>query len=567
LTGKPEFLKSPLGHSTMRLPDLRLDVDLGPDARPWNLNILLYRGGADADGWFVQKQIEEGKLGTPLSERLDLAVRFRDELNALLATGARLASVQNSLTTLRHFYGFGDRSGRLLTLESVTETYQAWADSLVLRTRLPANAPSRKLPHEQRPLGTNSAYHYGSCVGKLLDSILQRHTCIIETTRLEHVSPRKSAIGVQAEKQNLERTFAFGHFLREICEGLTLEVIQDTPLPFTLRLSETKTIDFKSPRKPVEHPLTNRHRLASLRIEAELLMFIGQTSMNLDQAYNLQRQDYFYVSHLDGYQVKDRKHRRGGEVLFEIFTAYKEHFERYLEWREKLFPNSTRLFPLISDIGIRPLSRFQGDRVRTICKKFHISFVPPRSLRNTRVNWMLRRTGDPEQAAETAQHAVETLASVYVLPSLQRTMIETTHFWRKNDPHVKVESVAPGDCAGTPKEVKHIPKQAPKPDCLKASGCLWCENHRDVDSFDYVWGLASFRQVKVIELSKARSPHRANGAPPAMLVIDRIVERMRWFEQSNRARREWVLEAEARRNEGNFHPDWQDIIDELEGIE
>ncbi|CAG9170831.1 hypothetical protein LMG23994_02018 [Cupriavidus pinatubonensis] len=312
--------------------------------------------------------------------------------------------------------------------------------------------------------------------------------------------------------------------------------------------------------------LEGRFYLANIRIEAEISMFIAQTGMNSSQALNEELQKFFYISHLDGYEVKDHKNRRRGMVLFQIFKDYKAHFERYLEWRRKLFPDSGKLFPLIGREGTRQERRFNGARIKLICQELGIPYVPPRTLRNTRINWLLRKSADPELTADLAQHTTETLLTVYALPSLQRAMVETVCFWSKADPHlVRTESVAPGDCTGTPKPVEDMPDEAPKPDCIKAAGCLWCQNHRDVDSFDHIWALASFKHLKAIELSKARTPITDKSVPPSQSAIDRINDKLRWYEQSNETRRDWVSEAQARIEEGDWHPNFAYDILELEG--
>ncbi|RBQ59580.1 hypothetical protein DI458_26020 [Burkholderia contaminans] len=94
---------------------------------------------------------------------------------------------------------------------------------------------------------------------------------------------------------------------------------------------------------------------------------------------------------------------------------------------------------------------------------------------------------------------------------------------------------------------------------------MWCENHRDVDSLDYVWALASFGYLKANEMSKLHQPKGNENVPPAQLVITRIHEKLRWFEQSSEVRREWVTEVQMRITEGDFHPTFRDEIAELEG--
>jgi hypothetical protein len=555
-----------------QLPDLTFpDIEFGELETPWNLNVLLYKGGATAHADLVQQLIVSGALGGPQLDRLELVQKLYTEINLAFNSGGARASALGHVIVLRHFFGFVDRTRLPLTLESVTDAYCAWADSLFLRTRLKQSRRAKKLHPDRKALSMTSAFAYGCSVGTLLNRVLERHSNILELTPLKCPKRRKTAIGVQAEKQNLSDTFAFGHLLEDICDGLTVRTIREASLPIQITLRSGKTItryrqgggQAVSKHAPAPVRLT----LANLRTEAELLMFIGQTGMNLEQAANLELRNFFYISHLDGYQVKEHKARRGGVVLFEIFTDYKPHFERFLAWRRELFPHSNLLFPLIRYDGGRPDAHPAPHRIRAVCRALSIPFVSPRALRNTRVNWLLRMTGDPDLTAEMAQHTKQTLLAVYERPSLQRAMVEVTRFWSEFDPHLAgTLAVAPGTCAGSARQISDTPKEAPKPDCMRTSGCLWCESHRDVDSFDYVWALVTFKYLKTIELSRVRVPKVHEEAPPSKLVIARLHEKVMWFDQSNETRHGWVIEAQTRVAEGDFHPEFRDEIAELEGM-
>lgn len=541
------------------------DAVFGEKETPWNLTILLYRGGAEARANKAGQLVSDGALGDPQLERLELVSRLHEEINAPLARGGSRETAATQIRVLRDFVGFADRTGRPLTIDAVVETYYAWTDSLFLRTRMRRKAEGRNLP-EQRPLSMPSAYANGTTVGKLLDSALERNVRVAEMTRLEPPRQRHTAGGVRAERQNLTDTFTFGHLAQDVCDGLTIQTILNAPLPISIPLRNGNELVRGKPLHPGHESSRERPSLMNLRMEAELHMFVGQTGMNRAQAVGLQLRHFFYVSHLDGYQVKDRKNRRKGTVLFEIFKDFKPHFERYLEWRRTLFPNSNHVFPFIGLADTRQEKRFQGYRLRQLCKDLGIRYMPLGSLRNTRVNWLLRTTADPNLTAEMVQHTKQTLHRVYERPSHQRALGEEIRFWSKVDPHLaKTQALAPGGCTGDPKSVLDMPEDAPKPDCTKSSGCLWCENHRDVDSLDYTWALVSFKHLKVIELSKASKPQRDDDVPPAKRAIDRINEKLIWFKQSSQLRRQWVEEAEARIDEGDFHPDWRQTVSELEG--
>lgn len=551
-----------------QIPDLTFpEVEFGELEIVWNLNVLLYRGGAKEKSRTAQDAIAGGALGKPRFERVSLVRKLHDEMRGKLVAGARKDSARGEIRNLRDFFKWADENGCQLTLDSVQSDYLQWADSLLHRHRV------------VKDLKQQSAYVQAARVGGLLDAVLERHTPIIQLTGLEMPVRRKSTLGVKAEKQNLEETFKFGHALQDVCDVLTEAFIFEGDLPVRISLRDgTEIVDWSgaNPRwnwsiasgssYESDRTIRTRHPLINSRIEAELLMFIGQTGMNFSQAQSLKFRHFSYASHLDGYHVRDRKARRGGDVLFEIFKEYKSHFERYLKWRARLFPDSDRIFPFINIRGGAE-SRLHQFRLRKIFLAQGIPFVPPRTLRNTRVNWLLRRSGDPVQTAEMAQHSKETLALHYEEPSLQRAISEVMRFWVKNDPHFgRFESVSPGECDGKPVPTSDIPQGALRPDCLRPSGCLWCEHHRDIDSQDYIWSLASYRHLKLVELSKWTVSREAlKDAPPVQLVIDRLTEKLQWFGSSSDRRRRWLEEALTRIEEGSYHDAWEGIIHDVEG--
>ncbi|WP_318351489.1 hypothetical protein [Klebsiella quasipneumoniae] len=111
-----------------------------------------------------------------------------------------------------------------------------------------------------------------------------------------------------------------------------------------------------------------------------------------------------------------------------------------------------------------------------------------------------------------------------------------------------------------------MPKNGPRPDCINAAGCLFCTQHRDIESEDHVWSLGSLRHLKSLELARYRpssSGKHLTTEHPALLVIDRLTAKLRFFEESSEVRRLWVEEARARISEGDYHParmassDWQ----------
>lgn len=572
----------------VRLPDLTFaGVEHGKNETTWDLTFLLYRGGAEAYTKHVARMIADGLLGAPDHDRLELVEKIHEVIHGRLVGGGSAYSAQNTIRQIRRMFVWAEASGHHLNLASLQKTFLAWCDSLVSRHQV------------TKDLKQNSAYTIGAHAAGVFDAVLERSTPLITMTRLRMPPQRKTARGVKAEKQNLEETFTFGHFLQDICDTLTTETVLKGSLPIRIPLRlggelvewsgypASKAVQHhlenepkvskkgrakKSHRKSLaqfrkreaEGTLRTRYPLANRRCEAELLIFIGQTGMNLAQAHKLRLRHFYYASHLDGYLVRDRKGRRGGDVLFEIFREYRPHFERFLEWRRTLFPDSDVLFPLVR-AGGRPFNRHPQFSLRSACKKLGLRFVPPQELRNTRVNWLLRRSSDPDLTAAMAQHGKETLLGTYERPSQQRAMAEITRFWARNDPTIaRTTPPAPGECDGEPVPLSNLPKNATKPDCIRPSGCLWCEHHRDIDSQDYVWSLASFRHLKIIEVSKWTPPKGTRETHPAQHAIDRISDKLRWFRDSNAKRRQWMEEALAKVDEGSYHPGWSRQIMAME---
>lgn len=564
-------------HETIRLPNLSFpSVTIGTRETPWDLTYLLYYGGAKATTWRVNQMIADGVLGQPLRNRLVLVEKIHEAINAKLIEGGSVYTAQNQIRHIRNMFTWAEDKGYSLDIDSIQKTYLDWTDSLVHR---------HQIIKDMSPI---SAYTIGIGAGNLLDAVLDRETPLFSMSRLRLPNQRKTAEGVNAEKQNLEDTFVFGHFLQDICDWLSAEVVLKSPLPIRIPLRFGKELiewsGYNNPALAELHlqaykhslptsdreialryfraweadgTLRTRYPLANRRIEAELLMFIAQTGMNFAQAHKLKLRHFTYSSHLNGYQVRDRKARRHGEVLFEIFKEYKPHFERYLEWRRLLFPGSDSIFPFIRSGG-RDFQKHPQFYLRAACKKIGLHFVPPQRLRNTRINWLLRRSGDADLTASMAQHHKETLLTTYERPSQQRAMGEIIRFWSEHDPTViRTTPVGPGQCDGVSVPFASAPKDAPTPDCIRPSGCMWCEHHRDIDTIDYLWSLACFRHLKIIEVSRWAPPQCKKEIHPAQLVINRISEKLRWFSESNKKRKAWLEEVLARVEEGFYHPEWE----------
>lgn len=554
-------------------------LEYGATETPWDLRPLLFRGGAAAKVKHVARQIAQGELGSILTERIELVTRLHEHMAGDLAGGGSRFSAQNKIGALRNFFAWSDSEGGNLSLETVADTFIRWTDHLLHRHLV------------ERSFSEGSLYDLTRLTATILDRALDRQASLSKSTRIRKPRGKGKVHTSKAGKQSLQNTFVFGYFLADVCNALTSEATIG-PLPICIRLRTGQVLEQWSglprPEKAVarrtrpqtstqieaslaaraawdeDRTLRTRYPLVNLRIESELLMFIAQTGLNLQQAHTLRVEQFHYTSHLDGYQVRTYKNRREGEVLFEIFASYREWFKHYLEWRSAWFPDEPDglLFPLIRSGGRILEEATQFTHVTRICRELGMLIVRPRKLRGTRINWLLRESQNPHQVAELAQHTVETLIRVYADPHPQIAMVEITRFHQQTDP--SLSPPAPGRCvSATPESVGAIPKNAPRPDCINAAGCLFCTQHRDIESEDHVWSLESLRHLKSLELARYRPPilgQHLTTEHPALLVINRLTAKLRFFEESGEVRRLWVEEARTRICEGNNHPAWDGFI-------
>jgi hypothetical protein len=116
-----------------------------------------------------------------------------------------------------------------------------------------------------------------------------------------------------------------------------------------------------------------------------------------------------------------------------------------------------------------------------------------------------------------------------------------------------------------PEPVADIPISATRPDCKTPAGCLFCAYQRDIDSFDHVWSLSSYRLLKSFELNIQAQAKSKKIQPqhPAEAAINRITDKLASIESSSPERSKWVQEAQIRLEEGRYHSLWAGLIESL----
>ncbi|MCR6625333.1 MAG: hypothetical protein NVV67_03490 [Pseudoxanthomonas sp.] len=570
-------LASAIHGSKAAVPDLTFpDVSYGSIETPYDLRWFLYKGGASVIRRYVNREIESGSLGKPIMARLPFLVRLHETLHEKVAKGGSKLTLHGSIQKLGEFYRFMDSQNHNPSLESAEKDFKRW---ITYRKREAfAGRLSEDAVYE-------NAYKLATLFGQ---SLGLSSRSLMRASALTKPQKDKSALGTEADKQNLQETMEFGAFLLDITQQLNDESIFGS-IPAVMKFRNGRSyehysgaLDNEMLKRVANHPAlldrttrireqptkANRAPLINVRVKAELLIFISQTGMNLAQATSMRFGKFTYQSHLDGYQVRRMyKSRKGGDVEFEIFSEYRPHFDSYLKWRGSHFPTSksSLLFPLMKVNGktVQTVSPFAS--IRRIAKETGYTYYGPKSLRSTRVNWLLRRSSDPSLTAEMAQHALGTLLHTYQQPHHQRAAVEITTFWQLSDPILM--AAGPGGCESRQMApIEDLPEDAPKPDCMTPSGCLFCKSHRDIDSEDHLWSLASLRYLKTLEEARGTPLNidTAMARAPATAVIHRITEKLKAFESSSRVRASWVSEVVAKIAEGDYHPRWRGFIEMAE---
>lgn len=97
-------------------------LEYGATETPWNLQPLLFRGGAAAKVKFVGRQIARGELGSPLPERVELVSRLHEHMSSDLAGGGSRFSLQNKIGALRQFFAWCDSEDVGVSLETAAKS-------------------------------------------------------------------------------------------------------------------------------------------------------------------------------------------------------------------------------------------------------------------------------------------------------------------------------------------------------------------------------------------------------------------------------------------------------------
>ena len=565
-------------------------IALGSHETPWDLQILLHHGVACLPRKEAMGMIYEGRFGNPEKKRVFLVCAFHEAITSSISKGRSKALAISSLEVLWRFYAWADESYDVITEQNAIDIFKAWAEHQIHRYQV------------KKDISAMHAYRQVTKIANLIASALnlpgnRPGAHLLFQTRMRKPSTKKSVLSTQAYKQNLSRTFEFGHALKIICDTLNITTVRGS-LPILIEVDSDKTIlaagslldphmDVSSikdntvrrtaerARAPMgeDESLFERHKrsgILNLRIESELLIFIAQTGMNSTQAASLRREDYRWKSNGEDLEVfRVYKGRRSGEAVFRCYKSYKDHLQRYLEWLDEagFSDHDKRLFPLQSRKIIPAVDKkvcFLA--TKGAFKRIGLQFFGPQQLRTTRVNWLLRRSNDLELTAEQMAHDKQVLLRDYEKPHHQAATVEILSFHKVTDP--TFAPPGPGLCVDsghTPMPIEGVAEIAPKPDCVSPEGCLFCAKHRDIMSADYCWKLASHARIKSLE-TNLYNPSEKKETHPAYQVIERIDQKLAAIASGSEVRATWVKDAKDAVRSGRYHPNWIGHIQLLEVI-
>lgn len=539
-----------------QLPDLiiRHHRIENPDNQKWNLMPFIYKGGTKVFFRKTDTNLED-KLGKlPFQPyRVTVAEAIKEYAEEFLDVGKSLITIASYLSSLKLFFSYlDDNNIQFDTSYMVRHSLFAYSEYRFNRANLGL------ILHQ-------TAYSSVASISMVLNDIYEGLEFEINKTRLKSEKKIRTAISYQADKVLMTDAQRLAKFCFELIKNFDPKSLRSGRLPIVVKLNNLRVNLTPARKIPVivekNFISTEAYLAFNFRISSEVMIFLAITIQNQTQVYHLKRSAFDFKSLGDNYEIREYKERRGGEVLFKIPKIYKPHFEKYLLFLDEYASKSEWLFPYLEKYkGFRRRTDSETGKLSRLCSRLDITWVKPSNFRKIGENILMRLSNDEETAADFANHSVMTFRESYELPSLQRAMIEVTRFWNENDSATTGESTVSlfnSPCNGIPEVTGNGVKALPRPDCITPMGCINCHHYRDEESLDYIWGLYSFRYLKIIESSS----HRTKDKKPSNIAIDWANLKINWFKNTIKIEyQEWVEESEIRIEEGDYHPSWSQKI-------
>ncbi|KZY78287.1 hypothetical protein A3740_01045 [Oleiphilus sp. HI0068] len=573
-------------------PNLWIDArNYSLESNRYNLQRWLYDSipVADIRRDDFKQRLDTGFYGEIKTDRITLVLKLKEYIEDQCASGKSVLTINTIISQLSTFFGWVSSNspiGKTISLNTAEDHYYEYAEYLYEK------AENKSLtPRSAQDMCINIGASLSFALEKSRSNVLFNRTRINKKTR----GSRKYSTD-KSDKQDLNKAFLYCEWLHKVATSITINDMYGQ-LPIRIDVNESylpvDIIEIYSGQKP-KSEYTKQHHLSCKQnavkpgqqfdpislnsnlnwdrkklvnyivvVQSQFFIAAAQTP-NPSVVYELVGSPKKFIDNGDTFLIKGFKGRKGGEYHCEIFKDYKKDLKQYLAFKNHFFPETDLLFPIFKripgEIGMVKVGLYKN--VKNRVAKSGVEFITPRKLRSTYSNWLKRRSGDEDYTADVMNHSVQTFRQDYNKPNQQKAITEVTRFWNENDfLGSKKTSIIASDCNGTPESVKDIPQNLVKPNCVNPSGCLWCKNHRDIDSFDYVWSLCSFRKLKTLEILISRTEDICSALD---LTIERVTQKISWFREKSQTKKLWVDDSEQRMEEGDYHPNFTNIIEILE---
>lgn len=532
-------------------------IQYGGRETPVTLRPLLYKGGVNCRIDTFEKELLKGSLGEEILERLPFVVMLHQELNSSVASGGSKATFLNNILYIKQFYKHSELLAINPTAKNAFQIYCSWINELY-----------QKL--ESKGGSEEGVYGKATFMASLLGAAtgLGREY-FIHSSGL--TPPRKNSGGIfRTDKQDLQETKRFIGDLTDIIAALGPEAFSQK-LPVSISFQDgfsTKSYGALSQfevdidEKLLSTTMEVRYPLYNLRSDAERMLFISQTSMNLTDATNLKADDYRFETKNEKCEVRAYKGRKKGEVVFTIYNEYKPFLTEFIRFRKAMGIDkyTDKLFGKIPQPGNDVSSIPHPRSLVNFMAKNDRKVIGAGILRKTRQNWLARVGGDLMIAAELGQHDVITFVKNYSRPHHQTASTEWSSFLK--DVRSERRSAIDGVCNGTPKPIALKPQSIDTPDCKNESLCLFCANYKGVKNYSYIWSLLSYKYLRHKE--KLIIAIRKGDVSGVDATISRIDEITKAFSLAGNKFLSWENKARNSVSDGEYHPRWSGHIQLVE---
>lgn len=202
-------------------------LSLGTHQIPWDLKILLYHGASSIPRKEAMRAMSIGTLAPPHQGRSLLVCAYHEAIKTQIIKGRSRALIINSLEVLWRFYAWADKNYEVVTHDNVIDIVKAWAEHQIQRSQIKKDITPM---HGYRQVTKITSLTAGAL--KLTGA--KAGTYLLHQTRMRKPNVKKKVLSTRADKQNLEKTFEFGHALKKICDTLDISTVRGT-LPISIQ--------------------------------------------------------------------------------------------------------------------------------------------------------------------------------------------------------------------------------------------------------------------------------------------------------------------------------------------